>query len=116
MQISNPGILNKTIVQEHRFTEHINRYWLVWFSVLYGIFVGLPFLAPVLMQIGAVVPAKIIYTIYSFLCHQLPERSFFLFGPKPMVSLAEIQLQWVQTGDLAAVSYTHLTLPTTPYV
>jgi len=99
MQISNASTIKKTIIQEHGFADHISRHWLVWFSVFYGLFVGLPFLAPILMHVGAVVPGKFLYTIYSFVCHQLPERSFFLFGPKPMYSLVEIQHQWVQTVD-----------------
>jgi uncharacterized membrane protein len=32
-----------------------------------------------------------IYFVYKFFCHQLPERSFFLFGQKSMYSLSEIQ-------------------------
>ena len=43
--------------------------------------------------------AKGIYFIYSFLCHQLPERSIFLFGSKPMYSLAEIQSNWQKSFD-----------------
>jgi uncharacterized membrane protein len=57
----------------------------------------LPFLASVLMQIGWQSPANAIYFVYSFLCHQLPERSYFLFGPKLMVSLPEIQAAWQNT-------------------
>lgn len=79
------------------FAEHMNQYWFTWFSVVYGIFVLLPWLAPVLMQVGAEVPGRILYTIYSFFCHQLPERSFFLFGQKAMYSMAEIQSRWQQT-------------------
>ena len=79
----------------------MNRYWFVWFSVVYGIFVILPWLAPLLMQVGAEVPGRIIYTVYSFFCHQLPERSFFLFGQKAMYSMAEIQYRWQQTVDPA---------------
>lgn len=103
MQIPNPSTINKAIVQEHKFSDHISRHWLVWFSVFYGLFVGLPFLAPILMHVGAVVPGRILYTIYSFVCHQLPERSFFLFGPKLMYSLVDIQHQWVQTVDPAVL-------------
>ena len=83
------------------FAEHMNRYWFAWFSVLYGIFVLLPWLAPMLMQVGAEVPGRILYTVYSFFCHQLPERSFFLFGQKAMYSMAEIQYRWQQTVDPA---------------
>ncbi len=99
--MNNSGSAIRENFQDQKLAEHINRYWFVWFSILYGVFVGLPFLAPVLMQTGAVLPGKIIYTVYSFLCHQLPERSFFLFGPKTMYTLAEIQYRWQQTVDPA---------------
>lgn len=98
---SGSDTLRKNISQEQRFADHVGRYWFGWFSVIYGLFVGLPFLAPVLMQIGVELPGKIIYAIYSFVCHQLPERSFFLFGQKSMYSLAEIQYFWKQTIDPA---------------
>lgn len=73
------------------FESFLNRYWIVLFTVLYGIFVGLPFLAPVLMTAGLNPAGRVIYFIYSFLCHQLPERSFFLFGQKFTYPLAQIQ-------------------------
>lgn len=60
-------------------------------SLVFGLYVGLPFLAPVLMAFGLEFPAKIIYTIYSFLCHQFPQRSFFLFGQQFMYPLSEIK-------------------------
>jgi uncharacterized membrane protein len=40
----------------------------------------LPVLAPILMAIGWTGPAKIIYLIFSFTCHQMHERSIHLFG------------------------------------
>jgi uncharacterized membrane protein len=73
------------------------RYWMLLFGFVYGVFVLLPFLAPVLMQIGWQSPANAIYFVYSFLCHQLPERSYFLFGPKLMVSLSDVQIAWQNT-------------------
>src|SRR5690606_343660 len=85
--------------KQQRFADVLNRYWMLWFSILYGLYVGLPFLAPLLMQWGAELPARLIYTIYSFLCHQLPERSNFLFGPKISYSLAEIQAAWQATSN-----------------
>lgn len=96
-----PATSGKYMTADQRLSEHINRYWFVWFSILYGIFVSLPWVAPLLMQIGTELPGKIIYTVYSFVCHQLPQRSFFLFGEKTMYSLAEIQFRWQQTIDPA---------------
>lgn len=82
-------------ILSNRLSYRVCRYWMLIFTVFYGLFVGLPFLAPVFMHWGWTVPARVIYAIYSFLCHQLPERSFFLFGPKAMYSLAEIaQTHW----------------------
>ena len=49
------------------------------------------------MQTGLTIPGKVIYWIYSFLCHQLPERSYFLFGPKISYSIGEIQSVWKNT-------------------
>ncbi len=40
----------------------------------------LPVLAPVFMAIGWTGPAKIIYFVFSFTCHQMHERSIHLFG------------------------------------
>ena len=72
-------------------------YWLQIFIIVYGAWVFIPFLAPVFMKIGWIGVGKTIYFIYSFFCHQLPERSFFLFGQKPMYSLSEIQAAWQPT-------------------
>jgi uncharacterized membrane protein len=79
------------------------RYWIFLFSVTLGIFIGLPFLAPVLMHTGRAGIGKLIYYLYSWLCHQLPERSFFLYGPKLTYSLAEIQSAWQASLDPAVL-------------
>lgn len=55
--------------------------WLINLFLL--LYVGLPFLAPVLVHNGLMFPARAIYTIYSPLCHQLAFRSWFLFGEQP---------------------------------
>ena len=76
------------------------RHWLFILNLLLAIWVGLPWLAPVFMHWGWGSAAHAIYFFYSLQCHQLPERSFFLFGAKPMYSLAEIQSAWQDTADL----------------
>ncbi len=45
-----------------------------------GVYALLPFLAPVLQATGYHQAAEAIYVGYSLACHQMPERSFFLFG------------------------------------
>jgi uncharacterized membrane protein len=60
----------------------IARHWLAIFNVAWGTYVLLPFLAPVLMNMGWIAPARVIYAVYSIMCHQLPDHSYFLFGPE----------------------------------
>src|SRR5512140_236111 len=67
------------------------RHWFLVFASVYGLWVWLPFLAPVLMHVGWASAGNTIYLLYSFFCHQLLERSFFLFGPRLMYSLSEIK-------------------------
>jgi len=58
----------------------VARHWLFLFNLAWGMYVGIPFLAPILMQLGLTAPANAIYGVYSIFCHQLPDHSFFLFG------------------------------------
>ena len=79
------------------FSSWLSHYWFEVFLVIYGLWVWLPLLAPVFMHIGWSGAGKAIYFLYAFFCHQLPERSFFLFGQKIMYSLTEIQSAWQNT-------------------
>jgi uncharacterized membrane protein len=78
-------------------TTLFRRYWIIPLSIALGIYVGFPFLAPLFMHIGWANAARVIYFIYSWLCHQLPERSYFLYGSKLTYSLAEVQNAWQYT-------------------
>ena len=68
----------------------IARHWLVIFVLLFGIFNVLPFLAPVAMRLGWTSGGEAIYAIYSTMCHQMAQRSFFFFGAKAMYNLDEL--------------------------
>ncbi len=63
------------------------RHWLAIINFTILVYVGLPFLAPTLMKAGVEKPARLIYTVYSPLCHQLSFRSWFLFGEQPAYPL-----------------------------
>ena len=56
------------------------RRWLLFLNLALALYVGLPMLAPVLMNAGLTGPAALLYRVYSPMCHQLASRSFFLFG------------------------------------
>lgn len=58
----------------------LTRHWLAVANVLLALYIGLPVLAPVLMQANLPGPANAIYTVYKPMCHQMASRSFFLFG------------------------------------
>lgn len=96
----------RIILVVDRFACWIAKHWLGAFIVLYGAFVLGPFLAPIFMAAGATDAANVVYTGYSFVCHQLPERSIFLFGDKPMYSLDEIKNVWSLDGFLGLRQFT----------
>lgn len=59
----------------------VARHWLALFNIVWAVYLLTPFLAPIGMQIGWTEAAGVIYAIYSAFCHQLPDHSYFLFGP-----------------------------------
>lgn len=71
------------VTTSDRVSAWLAHHYILLFNVLAFLYVGLPFLAPILMEIGATGPAQVIYKIYSPLCHQLAYRSWFLFGEQP---------------------------------
>jgi uncharacterized membrane protein len=85
------------VIAADRVIYRLSRKWMLIFSLLFGLFVGAPFMAPIFMQLGWIGVGKTTYSIYSFLCHQFPQRSYFLFGDKAMFSLGEIQSVWQNT-------------------
>lgn len=67
-------------IRADRIVLSFARHWLAAINLLVFLYVGLPFAAPVLMKAGAVTPARLVYRLYSPLCHQLAFRTWFLFG------------------------------------
>jgi uncharacterized membrane protein len=57
-------------------------HWLLLINVAMLAFILPTLLAPYLASVGAYWPSRVIYIVYRLTCHQLPERSFFLFGHK----------------------------------
>jgi uncharacterized membrane protein len=73
------------------FAVGFARHWLAVFNIVVAVFLFLPFLAPVLMHAGGTGPANLIYRVYAPTCHQLPERSIFLFGPEQFYSVKQLE-------------------------
>lgn len=83
----------------NRTVTWLGRHWLLVFLAVWGAFNLLPWLAPVFMKAGWDAAGRAIYTLYTFLCHQLPQRSYFLFGAQPMYELNEVQAVWQNTDN-----------------
>ncbi len=63
-----------------RMTYWITKHWVALFNVMLALYLGLAFLAPVLAKAGHFSAAHTLYRLYSFVCHEYPFRSWFLFG------------------------------------
>jgi uncharacterized membrane protein len=76
-----------------RFSRWFSNHYMVLLNLFSFFYVFLALLAPTLMKVGLEPPARVIYTIYRPLCHQLAFRSFFLFGEQPFYprSLAGVE-------------------------
>jgi len=83
-------LVRSLVLLADRAVLFVCRHWLLLANLAVALYAGLPFLAPLLMKEGLVGPAHLIYGFYKLGCHQLPERSFFLFGPKAVYSLGEL--------------------------
>lgn len=72
----------------------------IWLMIFFlTLYVGLPFLAPYFLKIGANLPANIIYTIYRPLCHQLAFRSWFVFGEQLYYPRTAAGIEGVKTYE-----------------
>ena len=74
-----------------RIVLFIARHWLAMANIAIFTFIAIPFMAPILMQAGMPRAARILYTIYLPTCHQLPDRSYFLFGEQTVYTLGELE-------------------------
>jgi uncharacterized membrane protein len=84
-----------------RFGHWLSKRYLLLLNLLLFLYVGLPFLAPVLMNAGLPQFARPIYGLYGAVCHQLGFRSWFLFGEQPVYPRAGAGLEGYQTFEQA---------------
>ena len=76
-----------------RLVARLARHWLALFNAIVAVFVLAAVPGAALDAPGARRPASVIYLVYQPTCHQLPERSFFLFGPQGAYSVAELEAE-----------------------
>jgi uncharacterized membrane protein len=56
------------------------RHWLLLGNAALVVFAVLPLLAPIFAALGAEAISFAIFQLYSITCHQMPSRSYFVFG------------------------------------
>ncbi|MBN8580654.1 MAG: DUF2085 domain-containing protein [Anaerolineae bacterium] len=89
----------KTLSTGDRISYWISKRYLLLLNLFMLLYVGLPFLAPTLMKLGAEAPAQALYRVYKPLCHQFAFRSFFVFGEQPFYPLAEANVAGYKTFE-----------------
>lgn len=82
-----------------RLGHFLSRHYLAALNLLIFLYVGLPFLAPVLMNAGYPAAARPIYSVYGAVCHQLAFRSWFLFGDQPAYPREAAEMQGLETYE-----------------
>lgn len=68
------------LTKADRFSRWFSKHYMILLNSFTFLYLFLAILAPSFMKFGWERPARIIYKIYSPLCHQLAYRSFFLYG------------------------------------
>jgi uncharacterized membrane protein len=82
-------------VRSNLWVYGLTRYWLRGVIIFWLVFASLPWMAPVLMKLGATGPANAIYRMYTPMCHRFPFRSFFLFGEQAAYPLVAAETDLV---------------------
>lgn len=99
----------KTVTRADKITYFITRRYMGLLNLFLFLFVGLPFLAPVLMNAGLTGLARPIYAVYSATCHQLAFRSWFLFGDQAAYPRAAAQVDTLTPyGEATGLSEANL--------
>lgn len=66
--------------QLERAVQWSTRHWLLLVNTGALVYAGLPWLSPLATATGHPLLGQLLFRLYTPLCHQLPERSFFCFG------------------------------------
>ena len=79
----------------------LSNHYLALFNLFVLFYLAMPFLAPTFMKVGFETPARIIYKVYSGMCHQWAFRSFFLFGEQAVYPREAAQVNGLLTFSQA---------------
>lgn len=93
------SVPRKPAIILNKFVLFLSKHWLAMINLIFFLYVGLPFTAPVFMKMGSTRTALWIQRIYSPHCHQLAYRSWFLFGEQPAYPLESANTSLIPYGE-----------------
>ncbi len=96
---SHEGLENLPLRRSERFSAWMSAHYIWVVNIVLVLFLAGAFLAPFFMKIGAEGAARVIYSVYSPFCHQLPFRSWFLYGEQAYYPRALAQIPDVITYE-----------------
>ncbi len=79
------------------FSYWFGKHYMAILNLIVIFYLGLSFLAPVLLKFGIVGPSNLLYRGYGMVCHQLAYRSFFLFGEQSVYPRAAADVNGLDT-------------------
>jgi uncharacterized membrane protein len=80
------------VLWAHRAILWLSKHWLAVANTFFFLYVGLPFLAPILLANGFHDAAHTIYSAYTIVCHQFPSRAHFIFGEQVALCQRDIAI------------------------
>jgi uncharacterized membrane protein len=92
----------------------LRRHYPALIAMVLSVYLGLAFLAPVMMKTGNTLTAQRIYALFRPFCHQMASRSFFLFGgqlvyPTSLAHMKDLETYGEASGqrenDVSAASH-----------
>jgi uncharacterized membrane protein len=84
------GRIRDVVIFLDKLIFQLAKHWLFLANLTWGLYVGLPILAPILMLTGHPWLGNVIYTAYKVACHQIPWRSFFIGGSQIVYTYQEL--------------------------
>ena len=87
------------ITKSDRFSYWISNHYMMVFNFFVFLYLGLPFIAPIMMSAGLNTPASLIYRGYGAMCHQFAFRSWFLFGEQPAYPRSAAGVEWLSSYE-----------------
>ncbi|MCL4369071.1 MAG: DUF2085 domain-containing protein [Actinobacteria bacterium] len=84
--------------RERQLAVWISAHWLLLVNIALALYVGGAIASPLLSAVGWAAAGTAIFHLYSAVCHQLPWRSFFLFGQQIAICQRDLAIYGTMLG------------------